>query len=513
MTMSQKKPLVLLILDGWGERAAHNDNPIYSTRTPTFDRLFADYPHISLEASGAAVGLPDGQMGNSKVGHLHLGSGRRLPQELVRVTEDIASGVFFENAVFTQALQTAKQNNKAVHITGLLSPGGVHSHEQHVFAMLRMAADFGVERIYVHAILDGRDTPPKSALASLQQLDAMCAQHGAQVLSVVGRYYAMDRDKRWERTQQAYDLIVQAQADYIADSAETALLVAYQRGETDEFVQATRVAKPDADPILFEDGDVFVFMNFRADRARQFCAALTQQQPMQATRPHLPKPGRLVTLTQYATDLPAEVAYPALEIKQTLGECLAAAGLTQLRLAETEKYAHVTYFFNGGNEVPNAGEERILVPSPKVATYDLQPEMSALEVTEKLIAAITSEQYDVIICNYANPDMVGHTGNAKAASKAVAVMDDCLAKVLAAIESVDAELLVTSDHGNIEQMYDHEQKQPHTAHTTNLVPLIYFGTRAVTFKSGGSLADVAPTMLALLDLPKPGVMTGESLLA
>ena len=503
------KPFTLIILDGWGENTDSLYNPIKQTRTPTFDRLLKNYPHTLLMASGKAVGLPEGQMGNSKVGHLHLGSGRRLPQELVRVTEDIEAGVFQKNPIFIEAINLAKHNHKAIHILGLLSPGGIHSHEQHLQAAIRLCHQYAVEKIYVHPILDGRDTPPKSAMHSIKALQAICQANNSRILSIIGRYYAMDRDHRWERTQQAYDLIVRAQANYIAETAESGLAMAYERGETDEFVKATRIAMPNEDPVMMEDGDIVFFMNFRADRARQICQALTQEHDIPFTRPHLPQIAELVTLTCYSADLPAKVVYPPMEIKNTLGECIAKAGLKQLRIAETEKYAHVTYFFNGGNETPNLNEERILIPSPKVATYDLQPEMSAIELTEKLVEAIESKQFDIIICNYANPDMVGHTGDMKAANIAVAVIDQCIAKILIATDKAEGEILITADHGNIEQMYDAVEQQPHTAHTTNLVPLIYYGKKTLKFKEGGSLADVAPTMLSLLGLPVPAEMDGR----
>ncbi len=495
------KPFALIILDGWGYRTEKLHNPTRNVSTPTIDYLFSHYPHTLIQASGEAVGLPAGQIGNSEVGHLHIGAGRKVPQDLTRINQEIASLAFFENPVLKKTLQKARENNSAVHVIGLLSPGGVHSHEDHICAMINMIHQAGITKNYMHAICDGRDVPPKSALPSIQRVDKLYKQIGSgQIASVIGRYYAMDRDNRVERTQKACDLFTQAKADFTANTAEEAIHMAYARNETDEFILPTAIVKNN-ERIKIENNDIVIFMNFRADRAKQITRAIREKVTL----------GDFVTLTEYVDDPAILVAYPPLVLRQTLGEYLSQKGLKQLRLAETEKYAHVTYFLNGGIETPNLNEDRQLIPSPKIATYDTQPEMSAIAVTDAFVKAIDSQQYDIIICNYANPDMIGHTGDERAAEKAMSVIDGCLKRVLDALQKVHGEALITSDHGNIEQMYDDKTGQPHTAHTTNLVPLIYVGRPATIVAENGALDDVAPSLLYLMGLSKPVLMTGRAL--
>jgi len=506
------RPVVLLILDGFGERPAAADNAVSSARMPHWDALLATCPHATLDASERRVGLPAGQMGNSEVGHLNIGAGRVVYQDFTRIDHAIETGEFAANPVLGRALEQARTRHSALHVLGLLSPGGVHSHERQIAALVTLAARQGVERICVHAFLDGRDTPPKSALPSLRAMDAVCAAHpGARIASIVGRYYAMDRDQRWERVAPAYELLVDGKAPYTAATAEDALALAYERGESDEFVQATAIVDPAGQPARMADGDVVVFMNFRADRARQMTRALTDPAFAGFARGRVPQLASYVCLTSYGEEFARlPVAFPPQTLANGFGEYIAARGLTQLRIAETEKYAHVTYFFNGGVEQVYPGEDRILVPSPKVATYDLKPEMSAPEVTDKLVAAIESRKYDAIVCNYANGDMVGHTGNFAAAVQAVETLDACVGRVVAAARSVRGEVLITADHGNVEMMHDPATGQAHTAHTLNRVPFVYVG-RPATVAKDGALQDLAPTMLALLGLPKPPEMTGETL--
>ncbi|MFO1352777.1 MAG: 2,3-bisphosphoglycerate-independent phosphoglycerate mutase [Gammaproteobacteria bacterium] len=508
---SVHKPFLLLILDGWGHREAFADNAIANAETPTWKTLWADYPHTLIETSGRAVGLPDGQMGNSEVGHMNLGAGRVVYQDFTRIGVAIENGEFFRNAALCQAIDAAVARAKAVHVFGLLSPGGVHSHEAYLHAAVELAARRGARRVYAHAFLDGRDTLPSSAAPSIAALEAKFTALGCgRIASLVGRYYAMDRDQRWERVQAAFELIVEGKAPFQAESASAGLALAYARGETDEFVKATAIAPADMAPARVEDGDSILFMNFRADRARQLTRAFVDQEFSGFARIRAPKLGAFVCLTQYQQGLPAAVAFPPQNLHNGLGELFARHGLKQLRIAETEKYAHVTFFFNGGEETVFPGEDRILVPSPKVATYDLQPEMSALALTDQLVAAIEGGAHDVIICNFANPDMVGHTGVYAAALKAVETIDRCLGRIYRAITKTSGEMLITADHGNIEMMRDDATGQPHTAHTTNPVPLVYVGRRA-RLAAGGALCDVAPTILRLLNLPQPAEMTGRCL--
>ena len=503
--MNRPKPVMLLILDGWGHREAAPDNAISVANTPHWDRLLAQCPHTLIETSGQHVGLPAGQMGNSEVGHMNLGAGRIVYQDLSRIDHAIETGEFASNPALLGACAAVRRRQTTLHIFGLLSPGGVHSHESHLLAMLDLAKQQGVTALCVHAFLDGRDTPPRSAAASIELMQAKCNALGYRIGTVSGRYYSMDRDKRWDRVQRAYAAIVDAQGEP-ADTALAALQAAYARGENDEFVQPSVMAGHS--PMV--DGDAVVFMNFRADRARELTAAFVTPDFKGFDR-RLPALADYVCLTEYAADLPATVAWPPETLHNTLPQILAANGLTQLRIAETEKYAHVTFFFSGGVEAEYPGETRILVPSPKVATYDLQPEMSCPEVTDKLVDAITQQHFDVIICNIANPDMVGHTGVMAAAVAAAEAVDQALGRIVSAIRGVGGALIVTADHGNLEKMSDPESGQAHTAHTVGPVPLVFVG-RAARLRAGGALRDVAPTLLDLLGLPVPAEMTGRSLL-
>ncbi len=505
----KKKTVVLVILDGWGCSDDTEYNAIYSAKKPVYDRLLKESPHTLICTSGSAVGLPAGQMGNSEVGHLNLGAGRVVYQEITRISRSIRTGSFYENRTLTDAVDLAVDNHKAVHIVGLLSPGGVHSHEDHIYAMIRLAAERGAEKIYVHAFTDGRDMPPKSAKTSLLQIQQVFDEIGkGRLVSMIGRYFAMDRDHRWDRVQKAYDLMIDGSAEYSADDALQALQMAYDRGETDEFVKATTIGEP----VKIEEGDVVINMNFRSDRARQITRSFIELDFDGFTRDSTPKLGTYVSLTEYNRDFDIPVAFPPERLNNVFGEYISNLGLHQMRMAETEKYAHVTFFFNGGLETPFEGEERTLIPSPQVATYDLMPEMSAHQLTDDLVEAINSRDYDAIICNYANGDMVGHTGNFDAAVHAIETLDQCLGRVVNAIHRTDAEMLITADHGNAEQMVDTKADQPHTAHTTNLVPLIYVGKREATLMENGALCDISPTLLNIMGLKIPTEMTGHSLI-
>ena len=560
--MAGKRPFLLVILDGWGHREGGGDNAIANGATPVWDRLWRG-PHTLISGSGADVGLPAGQMGNSEVGHVSLGAGRVIYQNMSRIDNAIANGEFAKNPAYNAAIDKvaakggtganaeggiknsagnstgvikgddtggnvgggaganaadAAVGNGAVHIMGLLSPGGVHSHDRQVLAAARLAHQRGAKRVYLHAFLDGRDTPPRSAADSLAQAEALFAElfadaGRARVASVCGRYYAMDRDNRWERTEAAWKLLANADAEFRAPSASQALQDAYARDESDEFVQPTLIVPAGESPAAIQDGDCVLFMNFRADRARQLSQAFLNESFTGFKRKRIPALADFVMTTEYAAELKAPCAFPPEAPANTLPEYLAELGKTQLRIAETEKYAHVTFFFSGGREECYPGEERILVPSPKVATYDLKPEMSAPEVTDRLAAAIAAKRHDLIVCNYANGDMVGHTGNYEAAVQAVETLDACLGRVEQAVLDAGGEALITADHGNCERMMDHASGQRHTQHTTELVPLVYVGRRRVRFNGGGVLADVAPSLLALMGLPQPAEMTGRSLLA
>ncbi len=506
-------PALLIILDGFGCRHNGDDNAIEKAHKPNWDNLWAHHPHNTIQASEAAVGLPADQMGNSEVGHLNIGAGRVVYQEFTRIDRAINRGHFFTNPTLKNAVNLAKNNGKALHILGLLSNGGVHSHELHLHAMLDMAAQNGLEKVYLHAFLDGRDTPPKSAEPFLKKLQDKCDQlKVGRIASIIGRYFAMDRDRRWQRVKSAYDLLTQGKADYQAHTALEGLQMAYDRGESDEFIKATAIVPEGSQPVRIEDGDAIVVMNFRSDRARQISRTFIEPDFNEFEREYVPKLGVYCTLTSYSDDFDIPVAYPAERIRNGFGEYIAQLGLKQLRIAETEKYPHVTFFFNGGEEAAYPGEERILVPSPDVATYDLKPEMSAYELTDKLIGAIESRKYDAIICNYANADMVGHTGNLEAAIKAIEVLDECVGKVVKAMQATGGEVLITADHGNAEMMRDNSTQQAHTAHTLNVVPFVYIGREGAHMAETGALEDVTPTMLKIMGLSQPVEMTGRPLI-
>jgi len=502
-----RKPLVLIILDGWGYRAETDDNAIALANTPCWDRLWTRDQHTLIETSGKSVGLPDGQMGNSEVGHMNIGAGRIVYQDFTRIGKAIEDGSFFQNVALCEAIDAARAKGGCVHVMGLLSPGGVHSHDDQFIETVRLAASRGASSIAVHAFLDGRDTPPRSAEASLIRMQALVDSiPGAAITTVAGRYYAMDRDKRWNRVEQAYRTLALGESDYHSNSALQALHDAYARDENDEFVKPTRIGRYDG----VHDGDSIIFINFRADRAREMTIAFVDPDFDGFPRDRIDL-AAFVCMTEYLAGLPVTIAFPSETLPRLLAEELATHGLSQLRIAETEKYAHVTFFFNGGEEQPFPNEERILIPSPDVATYDLQPEMSAPELTDRLVEAIGSARFDVIVCNVANPDMVGHTGKLDAAIKAVEAVDKLLDAVVAAVDAAGGELLITADHGNVELMRDERSGQSHTAHTTNLVPFLFHG-RDAWISPTGSLRDIAPTMLALLGLAQPEQMTGKPLL-
>ena len=505
-------PVLLLILDGFGYSEHVPDNAVALASKPNWDALWSAHPHTLINASEGFVGLPEGQMGNSEVGHLNIGAGRVVFQEFERINRAIADGIFFENPALVEAVQKVQASGKALHIFGLLSDGGVHSHQDHIYAMLEMAARAGLNNVYIHAFLDGRDTPPISAEPYLRGLEAKIAKlRCGQIASISGRYYGMDRDKRWPRVETAYALITEGIGEFTASSALEGLQAAYARGENDEFVKTTAIRQPNAAPLAMQDGDVVVYMNFRSDRARQLTHAFLEPLFEGFHRRHVPKLSGYYTLTMYdKNEANATAVFPPHDISNTFGEDLASQGLTQLRIAETEKYPHVTFFFNGGEEKVFVGEDRILVPSPQVATYDLQPEMSAFEVTQKLEEAILSKKYNAIICNYANPDMVGHTGVLLAAIKAVETVDTCIGRVVKAMQQIGGEVLITADHGNVEVMMDYVNNQPHTQHTTNVVPLIYIG-RPAQLAATGALSDLAPTLLKMMGVAQPAEMTGHPL--
>ena len=510
----KRKPLVLVILDGCGHSDDKQYNAVANADRPVWENLWHNgHPSTLIGTSGLAVGLPDGQMGNSEVGHMTIGAGRVIYQNFTRINKALDDGDFDSNPAYCDAIDDTVVNDKAVHIFGLLSKGGVHGHEDHINAMIELAVKRGSKRVYLHAFLDGRDCPPRSAKASLEKTHQLCKASGvAKIASVIGRFYAMDRDNRWERTSQAYRLITEGVADYCAKTPMDALDNAYARGENDEFVSATCICEEGATPTVLDDGDAVIFMNFRPDRARQISHAIVDTDFTGFDRFVVRKPSHFVMTTEYEANLNCPCAFPPIPIINSLGEFLSKQKKRQLRIAETEKYAHVTFFLSGGREASYDGEERMLLPSPKVATYDLQPEMSAPQVTERLIEAIESGHFDAIICNYANCDMVGHTGDYNAAMQSVDAVDECLQKVLASLRQVGGEALITADHGNVELMFDSAINQPHTQHTTLPVPLVYVGDRTLKLSEGGSLADIAPTMLALMDLSKPAEMSGRSLI-
>ena len=507
MTQS-KKTLALIVLDGWGYREDADQNAILAANTPNLDALTKEYPSTLISGSGLDVGLPEGQMGNSEVGHVNLGAGRVVYQDFTKVTKSIADGEFEHNPTLVKAIDDAVSQDKAVHIMGLLSPGGVHSHEDHIFAALKMAAHRGAKKVYLHAFLDGRDTPPQSAEASLKKADAVFAEIGCgKTATIIGRYFAMDRDKRWDRVQKAYDLITQGKGEASAESAVAGLKASYDAGKNDEFVPPTVIG----DSVSVEDGDAIIFMNFRADRARQLTQVFVDKSFEGFELAVKPELSAFVMLTQYSADFDAPVAFPSEKLVNVLGEWLEKQNKTQLRISETEKYAHVTFFFSGGVEKEFKGEERILIPSPDVATYDLQPEMNSEKLTDELVGAIESGKFDVIICNYPNGDMVGHTGDFNAAVKACEAVDKSIGRVIEAMKKTGGECLITADHGNAEQLVDNESGQAHTAHTSEPVPFIYFGRDAEPRK-GGTLSDVAPTMLHLMGVEQPEEMTGTPIM-
>ena len=508
-----KKTTVLMILDGYGLNKDTKGNAVAQAKTPVMDKLMAEYPFVEGNASGLAVGLPDGQMGNSEVGHLNMGAGRIVYQELTRITREIEDGAFFENQALVAAVENAKKNDSALHLYGLVSDGGVHSHNTHIYGILELAKRHGLKKVFVHCFLDGRDTPPESGKGYVQELTDKMAELGVgEVATVMGRYYAMDRDNRWERVEKAYAALTKGEGVEASDGV-SAIAASYAQGVTDEFM-VPAVVKRDGKPLAtIQDKDSVIFYNFRPDRAREITRAFCDEEFT-----GFPREKRLeltyVCFTEYDPTIPNKlVAFHKVELHNTFGEYLAAQGRTQARIAETEKYAHVTFFFNGGVEEPNKGEERILVKSPKVATYDLQPEMSAYGVCDKLVEAIKSGKYDVIIINFANPDMVGHTGIEAAAIAAVEAVDECVGRAVDAIRETGGQMFICADHGNAEQLVDYETGAPFTAHTTNPVPfLLVNADPAYGLREGGCLADIIPTLLELMDMEQPAEMTGKSLL-
>ncbi|GHB73737.1 2,3-bisphosphoglycerate-independent phosphoglycerate mutase [Psychrosphaera saromensis] len=506
--MTDKKPFVLVIMDGWGHSTAIENNAIAAANTPNLDNLWNTKPSTLISGSGLDVGLPDGQMGNSEVGHVNLGAGRIVYQDFTRITKAIEDGTFNTNPALVNAVDAAVSNDKAVHIMGLMSPGGVHSHDEHILAMVKMAEQQGCNKVYVHAFLDGRDTPPRSAHDALEKFEQHFAETGkGKIASLIGRYYAMDRDNRWDRVQLAYDLLTSAKGEFTSISALDGLQNAYDREENDEFVKPTVIGKP----VPMQDGDAVIFMNFRADRARELTRSFVDNDFDGFERRMTPKLTDFVMLTQYAADIKTTAAFPPTPLTNVLGEWLEKHNKTQLRISETEKYAHVTFFFSGGREELFVGEKRELIPSPQVATYDLQPEMNSEMLTDKLVAAIKSKEYDFIVVNYPNGDMVGHTGVFDAAVKACEAVDHCIGRIVNALESVGGECLITADHGNAEKMANAETGQAHTAHTSEPVPFIYVGRDAKVVENG-KLSDVAPTILNLIGMEIPAEMTGKPLM-
>ena len=508
-----KKPTVLMILDGYGLNDKEKGNAVAEAKTPVMDKLMKEYPFVRGNASGMAVGLPEGQMGNSEVGHLNMGAGRIVYQELTRITKEINDGTFFENPALKAAMENCKKNDSALHCMGLLSDGGVHSHNTHLYGLLKMAEKNGLKKVYVHCFLDGRDTPPASGKEFAEKLTEEMEKIGVgQIASVMGRYYAMDRDNNYDRVKLAYDAMVNGEGEK-ADCGICAIQNSYDKDVTDEFVKPTVVVKDGKPLATVKDGDSVVFFNFRPDRAREITRAFCDDDFTRFER-GARKQVVFVCFSDYDPTIPnKKVAFTKVAVTNTFGEWLAANGMTQARIAETEKYAHVTFFFNGGVEEPNPGEDRILVNSPKVATYDLKPEMSAYEVCDKLTEAIRSGKYDVIIINFANPDMVGHTGVEAAAIKAVEAVDECVGKAVEAVKEMDGVMFICADHGNAEQLVDYETGEPFTAHTTNQVPFILVNyDPAYTLREGGCLADIVPTLIETMGKTQPVEMTGKSLL-
>ncbi len=508
----KNKLTMLMILDGFGKNEESNANAVKLANTPNIDKLMKTCPTTQIHTSGLDVGLPDGQMGNSEVGHTNIGAGRIVYQELTKITKSIEDGDFFTNKELVNAIENCKKHNSKLHVMGLLSDGGVHSHIRHLYAILELAKRKDFENVYVHCFMDGRDTPPTSGENYITELEEKMKEKGVgKIASISGRFYAMDRDKRWERIKKAYDALVNGEGNKYTSSI-SAIEASYQQEIFDEFIEPTVIVNAEKEPIAtIEKNDSVIFFNFRPDRAREITRTLVDKNFNEfETKKDLNL--FFVCMKSYDETMPnVKIAFEKEELKNTFGEYIASKGLKQLRIAETEKYAHVTFFFNGGEEKQYEGEERILVPSPKVETYDLKPEMSAYEVTEKVVEAINSESYDCIILNYANPDMVGHTGILEAAIKAIEAVDECVGKVIDAINAVNGVLLITADHGNAEQMIDYKTGEPHTAHTTNPVPCILYGLENVKLKEG-RLSDLAPTMLDIMKLDKPEEMTGESLI-
>ncbi len=509
-----KGPLCLIIMDGWGINPREDGNAIALAKTPVLDNLSITYPSTKLNCSGLSVGLPGGQMGNSEVGHLNIGAGRTVYQDFTRIGKAIEDGDFFKNPVLLDAMSKVKSNRSSLHLMGLLSDGGVHSHTEHLFALTRMAKDNGIEKLFIHALLDGRDTPPRSALAYIKATEDRLKKEGlGEIATVIGRYYAMDRDRRWDRVKQAYDAIVQGVGGE-AESASEAVEKSYSREEGDEFVRPTVIKKNGVPIAALNDKDAVIFFNFRTDRTREITRALTSADFDGFDRKKVPALSSFVCMTEYDETFGLPAAFPPIKLANIFGEVISRAGLRQLRIAETEKYAHVTFFFNGGVEEPYPLEDRRLIPSPKdVPTYDLKPEMSAFEVTKELVSDIEKERHDVIILNYANCDMVGHSGFMDAARKAVEAVDACVGLVVEAVRGKGGKVLITSDHGNAEQMVDYGTGAPHTAHTSNPVPFILVDDERRGSKlREGSLADIAPTMLEILGLAVPKEMEGKSLI-
>lgn len=508
-----KKPVVLMILDGYGLNEKEEGNAVAHAATPVMDKIEAECPFVNGYASGLDVGLPDGQMGNSEVGHLNIGAGRIVYQELTRITKSIKDGDFFDNEAFAAAVENCKVNDSDLHLWGLLSDGGVHSHNTHLYALVELAKNAGLEKVYVHCFLDGRDTPPASGKDFVAGLQAKLDEIGVgRIASIHGRYYAMDRDNRWERVELAYNALVKGEG-ITATSGVNAVQQSYDKGQNDEFVLPTVIVDGDVPVATVKENDSVIFFNFRPDRAREITRTFCDEEFSSFDRVNGYFPLKYVCFTDYDVTIGnKQVAFGKASLSNTLGEYLAANGKTQLRLAETEKYAHVTFFFNGGVEEPNDGEDRVLVPSPKVATYDLQPEMSAFQVRDELVKAIKESKHDLIIVNFANPDMVGHTGIESAAIKAVEAVDQCVGAAVEALEEVDGVMFICADHGNSEQLVDYETHQPFTAHTTNPVPFILVNAGEGISLKEGKLCDIAPTLLELMDMAVPGEMTGESLL-
>lgn len=501
-----------MILDGWGYREDTQSNAILAANTPVLDNLWATRPHTLISASGLDVGLPDGQMGNSEVGHVNLGAGRIVYQDFTRITKAINDGEFDSTPALVENIDKAVSAGKAVHIMGLLSPGGVHSHEDHIVASIKLAAKRGAKEVYFHGFLDGRDTPPRSAKASIERIEALFSElKCGRLASLIGRYYAMDRDNRWNRVEKAYNVIALAEGDFNFDNGVEALNAAYERDENDEFVAATTITPTGAAPASINDGDTLIFANFRADRAREITRAFVEPDFDGFARKRTPELSAFVMMTEYAADIDAPIAFGSTPLVNVLGEWFEKNNKTQLRISETEKYAHVTFFFSGGRESEFKGETRELIPSPQVATYDLQPEMNSEMLTDKLVAAIKSGKYDAIICNYPNGDMVGHSGVFEAAVKACEAVDSCIGRVVDALEEFGGEALITADHGNAEQMADLKTGQAHTAHTSEPVHFIYVGRDAEPMQ-GKALSDVAPTMLHLMGMEQPSEMTGTPIM-